>query len=226
MSCGLLAGGIPVPHTDTSCVVGNTNKNKIQCSPTQVPFNSDRREKVKKTDYAQQWPFWGVILSQGNFWAILGIFCHFPTQIPLKYLKITPLELTNQPGTKKFWPLSNLSNLCPSSRPMCIPLAGYRLKCHYWEVRLHLDWGAQFIQPDMGRQKLFIWLPFFLEKQIIYCEADAMRPYQPPSHVSRNKQYDARWKHNTTLGWIEIKKTIIGKSDCIWTESRTECAKI
>ena len=57
MSCGLLAGGIPVPHTDTSCVVGNTNKNKIQCSPTQVPFNSDRREKVKKTDYAQQWPF-------------------------------------------------------------------------------------------------------------------------------------------------------------------------
>ena len=37
-----------------------------------------------------------------------------------------------------------------------------------------------------------------------------MRPYQPPSHVSRNKQYDARWKHNTTLGWIEIKRPLLG----------------
>ena len=37
-----------------------------------------------------------------------------------------------------------------------------------------------------------------------------MRPYQPPSHVSRNKQYDARWKHNTTLGWIEIKIPLLG----------------
>ena len=140
----------------------------------------------------------------------MGIFCHFLTQIPLKYLKIPLLELTNKPGTKKlsFGLCQTYQTYAPAQDQCVYPWLDRDLKTIIGKSNCIWTEGRNFYNRAWeGKNSLSRCL--FLEKQIIYCEADGMRPYQPPSHVSRNKQYDARRKYNT-LGWIEIKRPLLG----------------
>ena len=78
MSCGLLAGGIPVTHTDTlTLLVRWETSCKIQCSPTQVPFRViGRKQTTPKSGHSEASFFLG------------GIFGHFLSLSPSDPIEI------------------------------------------------------------------------------------------------------------------------------------------